>query len=52
LFWKSKENTLRQEMLEIFPEINEKITRLEQIKDDTTHWEEAEKINKYLIEVD
>lgn len=52
LFWKSKENTLRQEMLEIFPKINEKITRLEQIKDDVDHWEEAEKINKYLIEID
>ncbi|MDP2090324.1 MAG: ABC-F family ATP-binding cassette domain-containing protein [Candidatus Gracilibacteria bacterium] len=63
LFWKSKDNTLRQEMLEIFPEINEKIKRLEELKDqpltpslvrsgNNSNWEEIEKLNKELIELD
>lgn len=52
LFWKSEKNTLRQEMLEIFPEINEKIYRLEKIKDDSEKWEEIEKLNKELVDLD
>ncbi|MDP3380467.1 MAG: hypothetical protein Q8S84_02815 [bacterium] len=63
MFWKSKDNTLRQEMLEIFPEINEKIKRLEELKDqpltpslvrsgNNSNWEEIEKLNKELIELD
>jgi hypothetical protein len=42
LFWKSDKNTLRQEMLEIFPEINKKIERLNEIKNDSEKWEEIE----------
>lgn len=52
LFWKSEENTLRQEMLEIFPEINQKINRLEKIKDNLDAWEEIENLNKELAEID
>ncbi|MFK7780351.1 MAG: ABC-F family ATP-binding cassette domain-containing protein [Candidatus Gracilibacteria bacterium] len=52
LFWKSKDNTLKQEMLELFPEINKKIDRLNKIKDDSNMWEEIEKINKSLINQD
>lgn len=50
LFWKSKDNTLRQEMLEVFPEINKQIERLNEIKDDPNLWEESEKLNKLLVE--
>lgn len=39
-------------MLDIFPEINEKIQRLEAIKDDGNYWEEIESLNKELIELD
>jgi hypothetical protein len=39
-------------MMEIFPEINEKINRLEEIKNDRENWAEIEKLNKELIEVD
>lgn len=52
LFWKSEKNTLREEMLEIFPEINEKISRLNEIKENPDFWEETEKLNKQLIELD
>ncbi len=52
LFWKSKKNTLKQEMLETFPEINEKIYKLKKIKDNKENWEEIEKLNKELIEID
>jgi len=52
LFWKSKENSLKQEMLEIFSEINEKIYKLEKIKNDKNLWEEIEKLNKELVLVD
>lgn len=33
LFWKSEKNTLREEMLELFPEINQKIERLNELKE-------------------
>jgi len=52
LFWKSEKNTLRQEMLELYPEINEKIDRLNSINTYEDKWEEKEEINKYLIEND
>lgn len=52
LFWKSKDNTLREEMLELFPEINQQIDRLNQIKDNPDKWEEIQKLNKFLISCD
>ena len=52
LFWKSKTNTLKEEMLSIFPEINKKIARLEEIQTNPENWEEIEKLNKELIEID
>gem|GEM_PF-3225522 len=39
-------------MLEIFPEINKKIERLNEIKNDSEKWEEIEELNKYLIDND
>ncbi len=33
LFWKSEKNTLKQEMLEVFPEITKKIDRLREIEE-------------------
>lgn len=52
LFWSDDKNTLREEMNTLFPEIRQKIERLEEIKDDSEHWEEIETLNKDLIEVD
>lgn len=66
LFWKSDKNTLREEMLEIFPEITKKINRLEELKEEVKsgwtqgsplHGEdnivnEIEKLNKEIAEVD
>lgn len=52
LFWKSEKNTLREEMMELFPEINQKINRLNEINSNPDFWEETEKLNKELIEVD
>ncbi len=52
LFWKSEENTLKEEMLEIFPEINQKINRLELIKYNEDAWEEIENLNKELADID
>ncbi len=52
LFWKSDKNTLKQEMLELFPEINKKIARLNEIQLDSEAWEETEQLNKELIELD
>jgi hypothetical protein len=39
-------------MLELYPEINEKIDRLNSINTYEDKWEEKEEINKYLIEND
>jgi hypothetical protein len=39
-------------MQELFPEINKKIKRLEEIKNDPEKWKEAEEVNAYLLEVD
>lgn len=52
LFWNSTKNTLKQEMLEIFPEINKKIHRLEEIKNDGNYWKETELLTKSLVEID
>jgi len=52
LFWKNTNNTLQEEMLEVYPEINKNILRLNEIKSNKSKWKEIEKINKYLIEVD
>ncbi|MDD2871298.1 MAG: ABC-F family ATP-binding cassette domain-containing protein [Candidatus Gracilibacteria bacterium] len=52
LFWKSKDNTLRQEMLEIFPEINQKIYRLEELKDHPLTPSIQSDDNSYLVETD
>ena len=48
LFWSDTNNTLREEILTIFPEIDEKIQRLEVIKNDPDMWEETAKLNKEL----
>jgi hypothetical protein len=39
-------------MLELYPEINEKIARLDEIQLDPEAWEEVEELNKKLIELD
>ena len=52
LFWKSEKNTLRQEMKELFPEINKSMERLDEIKNDPEMWKESEDLNSYLLEVD
>lgn len=39
-------------MLQVFPEIHQKITTLNALGDDGNHWEEREKLNKELIEID
>jgi hypothetical protein len=39
-------------MLELFPEINKKIARLNEIQLDSEAWEETEQLNKELIELD
>ena len=49
LFWKSDKNTLREEMLSLFPEINQQIYRLNEIQNEIESWEEIEKLNKSLI---
>jgi len=52
LFWSDTKNTLRQELAAMFPEINEKIERLESIKNNPEMWEETARLNTELIEVD
>ncbi len=52
LFWQDKKNTLREEMLLVFPEITGKVNRLKEIENDTEHWEESNSINAYLREND
>jgi hypothetical protein len=39
-------------MLELFPEINDQIKRLEEIKNKSEYWEESEELNKSLLAVD
>lgn len=52
LFWQDTRNTLRTEMLMVFPEITEKMNRLMEIEHDETHWEEADTLKKYMREND
>lgn len=52
LFWENTKNTLREEMDNIFPEINAKINRLNEIQNNMELWDETEKLNKELAEVD
>lgn len=52
LFWQDTRNTLRTEMLMVFPEITEKMDRLAEIENDNACWEEADKIKTYLREND
>lgn len=52
LFWQDTNNTLREEMLMVFPEITEKMNRLNEIEYDDAHWEEADVIKAYLREYD
>ena len=48
LFMKNKDNTLKEEMLSVFPEITEKIQRLEEIKSNSLKYDEQEEIISYL----
>jgi ATP-binding cassette, subfamily F, member 3 len=52
LFWESDKNTLKEEMLGIFPEINKQIKELNAIKNDSSKWQEIEKLNKLILDVD
>jgi ATPase subunit of ABC transporter with duplicated ATPase domains len=52
LFWENTNNTLREEMDNIFPEINQKIHRLNEIQNDMELWDETERLNKELAEID
>ncbi len=52
LFWQNTNNTLRAEMLMVFPEITQKIHRLQEIESDDANWEEIDIINSYLREYD
>jgi ATPase subunit of ABC transporter with duplicated ATPase domains len=52
LFWENTKNTLREEMDNIFPEINQKIHRLNEIQNDMELWDETERLNKELAEID
>lgn len=48
LFWKDKKNTLREEMLQVFPEITEKINRLKEIEWNLLHRDETREIKEYI----
>lgn len=48
LFWKDKKNTLREEMLSIFPHITERINRLHEIEGTLDHTIEIREIKEYL----
>lgn len=52
LFWQDTNNTLKEEMRMVFPEITEKMNRLQEIGNDDAHWEEADAIKKYLRDND
>jgi len=52
LFWENTNNTLREEMDNIFPVINQKIKRLNEIQNDMDLWDETEQLNKDLAEID
>ncbi len=48
LFWKDKKNTLREEMLQVFPDITERINRLHEIEGNPEHRDEIREIKEYL----
>lgn len=48
LFWKDKKNTLREEMLQVFPDISERINRLQEIEGNPEHRDEIRDIKEYL----
>ncbi len=48
LFWQSEDNTLAQEMLQVFPEISQQIHSLDTLQDNPDAWEEIETLNKTL----
>ena len=52
LFWSDTSNTLREEIQTILPSIVAKIERLEKIKNNPDMWEETQKLNSELIEID
>ena len=52
LFWNSNKNTLREEMLQIFPEITQKVERFEEIKNNPELWEEANQLNEFILQHD
>ena len=52
LFWENTKNTLREEMYSLFPEINEKISRLDEIQNNMDLWDETEQLNKDLLDMD
>jgi ATPase subunit of ABC transporter with duplicated ATPase domains len=41
LFWKDVKNTLREEMLQVFPDITAKINRLHEIEGNPEHRDES-----------
>jgi ATPase subunit of ABC transporter with duplicated ATPase domains len=48
LFWKDVTNTLREEMLQVFPDITAKINRLHEIEGNPEHRDEIRDIKEYL----
>ena len=48
LFWKDKHNTLREEMLQVLPDITERINRLEMIEGNPLNRAEIQEIKDYL----
>lgn len=48
LFWKDVTNTLREEMLQVFPDITERINRLHEIEGNPEHRDEIRDIKEYL----
>jgi ATP-binding cassette, subfamily F, member 3 len=52
LFWQDVNNTLRAEMLMVFPEITERMHRLAEIEWDDEQWEETDAIKTYLRDHD
>ncbi|MBC7498860.1 ABC-F family ATP-binding cassette domain-containing protein [Candidatus Gracilibacteria bacterium] len=52
LFWQDMSNTLRAEMLMVFPDITERIVRLTEIEWDDNQWEETDAIKTYLRDHD
>ncbi len=48
LFWKDVANTLREEMLQVFPDITTRINRLHEIEGNPEHRDEIREIKEYL----